>query len=140
MLQIFIRPREQYLSPNVQFFDRKITRDGAWNLLAGPENTASPLTIREATYLYNAHFDKQTKTTLPNLMGYRPWLYVMEGKLKVNGQKLTKGEAVTGDPVELERVKAYPGTTLVLLLTDLQAKMTYAGNFSGVKRFEYVAE
>ena len=73
-------------------------------------------------------------------MGYRPWLYVMEGKLKVNGQKLTKGEAVTGDSVELERVKAYPGTTLVLLLTDLQAKMTYAGNFSGIKRFEYVAE
>ena len=92
----------------MQFFDRKITRDGAWNLLAGPENTASPLKIRQATYLYDAHFDKRTKTTLPNLMGYRPWLYVMEGKLKVNGQKLTKGEAVTGDPVELERVKAYP--------------------------------
>ncbi len=73
-------------------------------------------------------------------MGYRPWLYVMEGKLKVNGQKLTKGETVTADPVELEQVKAYPGTTLVLLLTDLQAKMTYAGKFSGIKRFEYVAE
>lgn len=140
MLQIFIRPRKKDLVPQVQFYPREVKQDGNWNQLAGPENSASPLTIRQAAYLFDAHFTKETNVMLPQIEGFEPWLYVMAGSLEVAGQKLTKGQAVTGTKEELAQLKVEPETSLVLLMADLTADMTYAGKFSEIKRFEYVTK
>lgn len=133
MLQIFIRPNEKDLEPDIQFADRTIERDSQWHMLAAPANMNAPLTIRQNTVVYDVHTEKGTTLDLPKIEGMAPWLYVVDGVIKVGDDLLTKGDAITGDMAELITVDAVANSTLVLFLVDLAADMTYAGNYSGHK-------
>ncbi|WKA57004.1 hypothetical protein QWY16_10815 [Planococcus shenhongbingii] len=44
------------------------------------------------------------------------------------------GDANTGEVDELAQIELLADTTLVLFLVGLEAPMTFAGNFSGIKR------
>ncbi|WP_026564774.1 pirin family protein [Bacillus sp. UNC41MFS5] len=133
MLQIFIRPSEADLEPKVQFFDTN-NKNEDWKLIAGPKEMSAPLEIRQNIAVYDAHAKNGAKLEIPKLENYTPWLYVMNGAIKAGEETLYKGDAVTGNEKELQEVELIEDTTLVLFLVDLNAQMTFSGNFSGLKR------
>ncbi|MCU5746522.1 pirin family protein [Staphylococcus sp. SQ8-PEA] len=134
MLQIFIRPREKDLEPEVQFSSAEIKSNNDWNLVAGPENIDPPLTIRQDVIVMDYHGKKNDVIEVPQYDGMTPWLYVMDGSINISNQTLDKGEAITTEDSDFSEVKLLKDTTLVLFLVDLNAPMTLAGNFSGVKK------
>jgi redox-sensitive bicupin YhaK (pirin superfamily) len=134
MLQIFIRPEKADLAPRVQFLDLDVKVDSQWNLIAGPKQIDAPLEIRQQVAVYDVHGKTGDILDIPKIKGMSPWLYVMDGSAEVDNNRIDKGDAITGNDDELSTVKMLEDTTLVLFLVDLNAEMTYAGNFSGIKR------
>lgn len=134
MLQIFIRPEEADLDPSVQFLTRVVKVDSKWSLLAGPKELHAPLEIRQKVAIYDVHGKSGDVLDIPMVTGMTPWLYVMDGRAAVEGTLLDKGDAITGEDSELKQITLTVDSTLVLFLVDLTAKMTFAGNFSGIKR------
>lgn len=135
MLQIFIRPSEKDLEPMVQFSNKETSQWGDWNYLVGPQEGRSPLTVRQDIHILDAFLENKACITIPKIDGYEPWLYVMDGTIISNTRTIEKGEALTLDDADDEyAVEATEKATVVLFLVNLNAKMTYSGNFSGVKR------
>ncbi|MGW7976880.1 pirin family protein [Staphylococcus xylosus] len=134
MLQIFIRPREKDLKPEVQFSNVEINSNNDWNLVAGPEKINPPLIIRQNVIVMDYHGKKNDVIEVPQYEGMTPWLYVMDGNIDISNNILEKGEAITTENNNFSEIKLLKDTSLVLFLVDLNAPMTLAGNFSGVTR------
>lgn len=132
MLQIFVRPRETDLPGEVNFLDRA---DGApvgrWGLIAGPEGTGSPLTIRNQVYVYDTLLEAGRTLEIPVHYGFTPWLYVMDGEVKVSESHLGKGDGVSSADEELSAVSAITVSSLVLFFVDITAAYSLAGTISG---------
>ena len=60
----------------------------------------------------------------------------VDGSMESHGETFRKGDAISGQVNQLTHIALLEDTTLVLFLVTLDAKMTLAGNFSGVKKFE----
>ncbi|MEH7627405.1 hypothetical protein [Bacillus subtilis] len=58
----------------------------------------------------------------------------MNGAAIVDKHRLDKGDAITGGEDEITNVILEKDSTLVLFLVDLNAEMSFTGNFSGIKR------
>ncbi len=134
MLQIFIRPETADLEPQVQFSNVPVKESGEWNLVAGPKEMNAPLIIRQQIAVYDVHGKKGDELHLPTADGMTPWLYIMDGSAQVEAHSLEKGDAITGEKDEVSTVTLMEDTTLVLFLVNLNAEMTFAGNFSGIKK------
>ena len=133
MLQILIRPEKADLTPDVQFWDREVSRNSEWNLIAGPETMEPPMVLRNDVAVMDVHGSAGEKLMIPVKEGMTPLLYVMDGSIEVQGETLYKGDAVTDDPIRLESLRLKEDSTLVLFLVNLDAPMTLKGNFSGHK-------
>jgi len=134
MLQIFIRPEKADLEPVVQFSNVQIKQNGEWNLIAGPKEMNAPLIIRQQIAVYDVRGTKGDVLNLPTADGMTPWLYMMNGRAQLDGISLEKGDAITYEKDEVSTVTLLEDTTLVLFLVNLNAEMTFAGNFSGIKK------
>ncbi|WP_342429245.1 pirin family protein [Neobacillus sp. FSL H8-0543] len=135
MLQVFIRPSEKGLEPRVQFAEMQLPEVSEWRLIAGPTKSNAPLELRQQIIVYDVHGKIDEAFTLPFVDGYTPWLYVMDGEITAHGETLRKGDAISDTAEVLTTIQLTKDTTVVLFLVDLEAPMTLAGNFSGVKRF-----
>ncbi|MGE7759713.1 pirin family protein [Peribacillus sp. NPDC097895] len=135
MLQVFMRPSEKDLEPRVQFAEMQLPEVSEWRLIAGPTESDAPLELRQQIIVYDVHGKTDEAFILPFVDGYTPWLYVMDGEITAHGKILRKGDAISDTAEELTTIQMTKDTTVVLFLVDLEAPMTLAGNFSGVKRF-----
>lgn len=90
--------------------------------------------IRQKVVVYDLHGKQDENFTLPQIEGYTPWLYIFDGLIESHGETLHKGDAITGDIDELTNITLLEDTTIVLFFVNLNAKMTFTGNYSGVKR------
>ncbi|GAB3641351.1 pirin family protein [Spirosoma arcticum] len=131
MLQIFVRPRQADLAPQVAFH-RFETADSpnAWRLIGGPEE-ANPLTIRSAVWLYDAQLTQHT-LPLPVLPGHTAFLYVFSGRVAIEGvaSDLQKGDsAIIAD--EQVSIQAPQQAQVVVFLVDRRAEYSRAGSLSG---------
>lgn len=132
MLQIFIRPREADLEGNVQFFDRKSGPIvGQWSHIGGPEDSDAPLIIRQNVSLYDIGLNSGDETAVPHEGGQSTWLYVMDGCILVDGDKLEKGDALAVVEGVPGLIKAETDTTLVAFKLDLDVPMSRNGTISG---------
>jgi redox-sensitive bicupin YhaK (pirin superfamily) len=132
MLQIFIRPSEADLPALVDFHDRPDgVPTGRWGLVAGPEGSNAPLTVRNAVRVYDLHLHEGQEIEVPAVGGLSPWLYVMDGAVEVGGERLGKGDAVSDLNQPLPTVCAMTDATLVLFLVDRTAPASIAGTISG---------
>lgn len=127
MLQIFIRPREVDLAPNVQFAAYDASEQ--LRLIAAPQD--APLIVRQNVFIYDLKVDDGTYT-LPKVDGLVPCVYVFEGSVTINGERLEKRDGATGADIEELRVEE-PGVVIVFLV-DIDAPMTKEGPFSGRNR------
>ncbi|AXF55329.1 pirin family protein [Salicibibacter kimchii] len=131
MLQIFVRPREENLDPDIQFHDKPV-RHREWYLMAGPEGSDAPLALRQHVYILDAHPAKGDRLDVPVYEGLKPFLYVMNGEIAVEDLKIKRQEAVTDLETPLSSLTANADSTVVLFFVDVDAPMSMAGTISGL--------
>ncbi|WP_233201450.1 pirin family protein [Sporosarcina sp. P13] len=132
MLQIFIRPNETDLSPEVQFHDKPVDNHD-WYVMVGPEGSEAPLYVRQNVYILDAHPKAGEELDVPVYPGLTPFLYVMNGEIMVQDLTIGKQEAVTDLVNPLPPLVANEHTTLVLFFVERNAPMSKDGTISGLK-------
>jgi len=131
MLQIFVRPKETDLNPDIQFHEKPVqNRD--WYLMVGPENSEAPLHVRQNVFMFDAHPRKGDTLEVPVYDGYKQFLYVMYGEISIGEMEVEKFEAVTDMDEALPIISANEDATIVLFLVDIDAPMSLAGTISGM--------
>ncbi|MER0236634.1 pirin family protein [Fulvimarina sp. MAC8] len=132
MLQIFVRPRDADLSPEIAFFDRpEGTPRCEWSHVAGPEGSEAPLTFRNAVHVFDTRLDAGDEIEVLTMPGLSPFLYVLDGAIGTGGEALGKGDGVGAVDGALPQLTANEATSLVLFLVDRQASSSMAGTISG---------
>ncbi|WP_026906841.1 pirin family protein [Paucisalibacillus globulus] len=130
MLQIFVRPRETDLEPNIQFHEKPV-QNADWYLMVGPEDSDAPLHVRQSVYIYDANPKQGEQLVIPNSQELQPFLYVMNGEIQVGEWSINKYEAVTDLESPLPPIYAKEESTLVLFFVDRNAPMSLMGTISG---------
>ena len=131
-LQIFIRPSETSLAPQVQFHNFGSPYSGNhWRLIAGPEN--APLIFRSQTWVQDTRLTEKCELKLPAVpvCSAVRILYVFEGLVRVEDTELSTGESIIIENNDVDTVIALETTDLVLFTTDSAANIFCGGMFSG---------
>ncbi|QCR10406.1 pimeloyl-CoA dehydrogenase [Brenneria rubrifaciens] len=131
-LQIFVRPAESDLAPQVQFHDFGTPySENRWRNIAGPDR--APLIFCAQAWLGDARLDKGHKLQLPPIPVSKVTrlLYVFEGAAVIGETELKTGESVIVENDEEYTVTAEEKSDLVLFTTDPTAKVFRGGMFSG---------
>ncbi|TQR10345.1 pirin family protein [Psychrobacillus soli] len=131
MLQIFFRPREANLPPNIQFHD-KPTNNRDWYEMVGPEGSDAPLIVRQNAYVLDAHPRAGDILQVPSYEGKKPFLYVLSGSIQIGDYIVNKQEAVTDLEKDLPGLKAQEDTTIILFAVDMDAPAFSGGTISGI--------
>lgn len=130
-LQIFIRPREADLEPQVQFHDFGAAySENRWRLIAGPAD--APLILRADAWIHDARLRAGLSLELPQSLASQTarLLYVFDGRVNAGGVSLTTGESLLIGDGSYE-LFASEQSDLVLFTTDLSAPVFKGGMFSG---------
>ncbi|MBO1911574.1 hypothetical protein J4G37_43140, partial [Microvirga sp. 3-52] len=133
MLQIFVRPSETNLPPKIQFHD-KPTKNQDWYVMVGPVGSHAPLSVRQNVFILDAHPKIGEALEIPTYDGFAPFLYVMNGEIRIQNLTVGKQEAVTDLVNPLPPLVANEDTTLVLFFVNLEATMSMDGTISGLKK------
>jgi hypothetical protein len=133
-LQIFIRPGEKDLKPEVIFHDLlAVFSKDEWRLIASPTSQTT-LQFSSETWIYDFKAVDKTNLNLPELpkSGLTAILYVFQGFAEINEEmKLEKGESIVFDGNESVNISVDAGAELVLFLTN-EASVFYSGGmYSG---------
>lgn len=135
-LQIFIRPGEKDLKPEVVFLELDtVHSENNWRLLASPE-VSSTFQFSSQTWLYDMKLLKNRETALPVLSkkDLTCLLYVFNGKVKVNGRiDLGKKDSLVIKNEDIKIETTDEDAELVLFITDENAKIFDGGMYSGNK-------
>src|SRR5690625_5180074 len=94
MLQIFVRPEEADLQPNIQFAKKPIDNYD-WYLMARPVGSDATLHVNQDIYIYDIHPEAGAQFEVTVQEGYYPFLYVMDGEITVGEKTIEKYEAIT---------------------------------------------
>lgn len=132
MLQIFIRPNETDLSPEIQFHNKPIDNED-WYVMVGPEGSEAPLYVRQHVYILDAHPRAGEVVDVPAYTGLTPFLYVMNGEITMQHLTIGKQEAVTDVVNPLPSFIANEDAAILLFYVDLNAPMSMDGTISGWK-------
>ena len=139
-LEIFIRPEEKGLNPNIQFYDLpSIYSINVWRLIAG-EGKETPLHIRSKTSIYDMRLESGKDTVSPEMQEKDSTLlfYVFNGEVVINEDTvLTKGESVILKDEKI-KCKAMQTTDIVLFVTDENSRYFEDGMHSGNKNKERI--
>lgn len=134
-LQIFIRPGEKDLKPEVIFHDlEEVYSENKWRLLASPA-TETAFRFSSETWLYDTKLSAGTQIELPALPDKEltALLYVYQGAITVNKTiALTKQEALILKDENIA-IQTGQGAELVLFLTNENKPIYKGGMFSGNK-------
>lgn len=133
MLQIFVRPNETDLSPQIQFHNKPVDNSD-WYVMAGPEGSEAPLYVRQNVYILDAHPKAGEKLVVPTYDGLSPLLYVMSGEITIRNYTIGKQEAITDLVNPLPALVAIEDATIVLFFVDMNAPMSMEGTISGLKK------
>lgn len=132
MLQIFIRPRADELTPQVQFHKlEQVYSVNKWRLIGGNENSKAPLKINSDIEVRDIRL-KEGKIQLPPLGGSKAgYLYVFDGEVSLpeHNEVLGKGDAVLIEG-ELLSIQAKATADLVLFIMDKEASFSKNGLYA----------
>ncbi len=131
MLQIFVRPPEDELPPNFQHREFPQTESlNAWRLLAGPEKSNAPFTLRNAVWLYDAHLERTSLRT-PHSAGLDEQLYIFRGEVSVNDHRLATGDSLIILEEEPVEISATESADLILFQVNRASPASRSGTLSG---------
>lgn len=132
-LQIFIRPGEPDLEPEVIFYDLdEVHSLNKWRLLASP-TAATPLKFSSQTWIYDTKLTAGHSIEMPKKpnVDLTALLYVFQGEIMVNhNMPVQKQEALIIKDKEI-LINTEQGAELVLFFTDEKAPFYSGGMFSG---------
>ena len=132
-LQIFVRPAEKDLQPEVSFRTLEhATSDDKWRMIASPDEQ-SELRFSSKTWLYDMHCSAVGEFALPCELtdGKLGLLYVFNGEIEIKGGvRLRTQEAIIATN-EAINFLANRQTDVVLFVTDQTAPSFAGGMFSG---------
>ncbi|WP_249870070.1 pirin family protein [Oceanobacillus saliphilus] len=131
MLQIFIRPCEADLEPSIQFHN-KPTDNRDWYLMVGPTESDAPLHVRQNAYIFDANPKAGDELSIPQYKGLKPFLYILNGKIRMEGIEINSQEAITDLTDALPTLIAEEDSTLILFIVDMNAPATMTGTISGL--------
>lgn len=136
-LQIFIRPGEKDMKPEVIFEElTEMYTENNWRLIASPEKEKTKLQLGSQTWIYDTEIQAGNTMELPEspTLGFGYLLYVYQGSIVVNESiSLSKGESLF---IADENIvfKTENEANLVLFVTDTKAPYYDGGMYSGNKR------
>lgn len=134
-LQIFIRPGERDLKPEVVFLELdEVHSENKWRLLASPNNETT-FQFSSQTWLYDVKLLEENILSLPDLAkeGLTLLLYVFKGNVIVNSDlNLEKKDSLFIKDENIT-IKANQDSELVLFVTDENAEVFKGGMYSGNK-------
>lgn len=117
-LQIWIQPDRSNTPPAYaqRAFDPQARR-GRWALLASPDGAEGSLAIRQQAWLRGALLEAGESVSWPLKPDRRYWVHVARGRIDIDGQRLSAGDALGLDDEEdeLRIVGAGEGLADVLL-------------------------
>lgn len=132
-LQIFIRPGEKDLKPEVVFLELEdIHSENQWRLLASP-NPETTFQFSSQTWLYDVKLLKDSSIQVPELSkeNLTALLYVFQGAVVVNDNiALTKKDSLLYQNEKVV-IKASEDAELVLFVTDESGEIFKGGMYSG---------
>lgn len=131
MLQIFFHPNAANLTPNIQFHDKPVD-NREWYEMVGPEGSGAPLVVRQSGYVLDAHPRKGDVLHVPQYEGLKPFLYVLDGSIRIGDDTVHKQEAITDLENSLPPFTAIEDTTVVLFVVDMNAVVSKSGTISGM--------
>jgi len=134
-LQIFIRPEEGDMAPNVQFHDfTDIYSLDHWRKIAG-KTQDFPLKFRSSTAVYDMRMQGETIKGLPqkalNNKSLTFLFYVFEGEVEVDDKILLKSGESLLIKEESPEFRAIKESDVVLFATEEKAQFFKNGMYSG---------
>lgn len=126
MLQIFVRPNETDLSPQIQFHNKPVDNSD-WYVMVGPEGSAT-------LCLLDAHPKGGEALEMTMYDAFKPFLYVMKSAITMQNYIIGKQEALTDLVNPLPPLVANEDATIVLFFVDMNAPMSMDGTISGLKK------
>ena len=128
MLQIFIRPKADDLTPKVQFYEPdEIYSSNRWRLLAGHGRSEAPMLFRSEVLFYDLHLEVGNIIKTPSLEGNTGFLYLFSGNVAVgsNCKSVEEGDQLIVKDEQLI-LEANEDSDLVYFVLD--AKAPYSRN------------
>lgn len=132
MLQIFIRPEEADLAPQVQI--REVgwpPPHHHWRSLVGPSEKTSPLVVRQEIRVFDRICDNGSTVTAPARAGNESFLYVALGEISLQHHRFPAGTGICGEEGEVLEVTSLGTTLLVLFHIAKDARFIRRGTLSG---------
>lgn len=131
LLQAYIRPQHSGGAAAVHSWHRaEGVAPDHWTLLAGPQASAAPLTLRQQVCIYDVKLTRGAQLSVPHLPGYASWLTVLEGVVRSGELRAQAGDALC-DSAALPPVSGERDATLVLFLVRQDAPAVMSGTVSG---------
>ena len=127
MLQIFVRPHSLDLPPNIQHGPVPEAETDRWRHLFGPEGSDAPFFVRNEVHFYDARLGVASSVALPTHQEWDTYLYVFEGSIEVEGNRLDRGESGLLVGKSGSTVTAQEESLLVAFLIDPDAEVTRRG-------------
>ncbi|MEO6931656.1 MAG: pimeloyl-CoA dehydrogenase, partial [Chitinophagaceae bacterium] len=132
-LQIFIRPKQKDLTPEVQFYELpSVYSENKWRLLAAP-TTDAPLQLRSDTWIYDIQITAEKQIEIPTLpeKELTLLLYIFQGTAIVNNSiTLNKGESILIKDEEHIHIQS-GRSEMVLFATNEHTPYFDGGMYSG---------
>lgn len=136
-LQIFIRPGEKGLKPEVIFQDLKEVHSlDAWRLIASPDKEKTKLQLSSHTWIYDMQATSGKDFSLPEEFSsdYGLIFYVFQGEVTVRGQiPLSKGDSLFIKDEDIF-FKTDSHAELMLFVTNTTKPYFDGGMYSGNQR------
>ncbi len=94
LFQIWVFPKKINIEPRYdqRFFDEK-DRQNKWQVVVSPEEKDNALWINQDAYLSLGNFEQQTNYTIHH-PGNGVYIMVIEGEVEIDGNKLSKRDAI----------------------------------------------
>lgn len=132
MLQIFIRPKADDLSPKVQFYEPdEINSLNDWRLLAGHERSEAPMLFRSEMLFYDLHLQVGHNIQSPSLDDRTGFLYLFSGHVAIenHGETVKEGDQLIINDEQLT-LKANMDSDLVFFVLDESADFSRNGLYT----------
>lgn len=117
LLQIWIRPDRKGHEPS---YEQKTLAPPSpttpLRLIASSNGREGSVRINQSTDLYALHASDQRSLELPDLAGKRGWIQVISGKLRVSGEELAHGDALSFVGIESLKIESLAGSEALIFV------------------------
>ena len=120
-MQIWIEPNAKGLEP--RYADQPIIGaiDNQWQLILSPNGKAGSMAIRQDVELHTAKINEGTSLAYtPRTSNHGLWLFVIEGTVETDGEKLFKGDSLAISGIDALSLKAISTSDAKVMLFELQ--------------------